>query len=174
MRIVIATPLYPPDIAPQASYVKELAQRLGTKHQVTIVAYGSYPEAVSGVRIVSVSKRQPRPLRLLAFLWTLYRETRNAEVLYAENGPSVELPVGLLARLIRVKLVVHLGDQPAHTRAARLEQFMTSRASSIVSDSPLPRPEVLPFTPYPAEALRTYESSWQTHLIMLTSIFTHD
>ncbi len=174
MRIVIATPLYPPDIAPQASYVKELAQRLSTQHQVTIVAYGSYPEEVPGVRIVSVSKRQPKPLRLLAFFWALYREAHNTEVLYAENGPSVELPVGLLARLTRLKLLVHLGDQPAHARASRLEQFMTSRALSVVSDSPLPRPEILPFTPYPEEALRAYESSWQTHLIMLTRIFTHE
>ncbi len=174
MRIVIATPLYPPDIAPQASYVKELAQRLGTQHQVTLVAYGSYPEAVPGVRIVSVSKRQPKPLRLLAFLWALYREVKNAEVLYAENGPSVELPVGLLTRITRLKLVVHLGDQLAHTRAARLEQFMTSRASSVVSDIPLSRPEILPFTAYPEEAFRAHEASWQTHVAMLTNLFTHD
>jgi len=174
MRIVIATPLYPPDTAPQASYVKELATRLGTLLQVTIVAYGSYPEAIPGVRIVPVSKHQPKLLRLLAFFWILYRETRNAEVLYAENGPSAELPVGLLVRLIRLKLVVHLGDQPAHLRAARLEHFMTSRASNIVSEIPLPRPEILPFTLYPEEALRAYEASWQEHIAMLTTLFTHD
>lgn len=174
MRIVIATPLYPPDTAPQATYVKELAQRLGTKHQVTIVAYGSHPEAVPGVHIVAVSKRQPKPFRLLAFLWALYRETHTADVLYAENGPSVELPVGLLALLIRLRLVVHLGDQPAHKRAARLEQFMTSRALSTVSDIPLPRPEILPFTGYPEEGFRAYEASWQKHVMMLTNLFTHD
>src|SRR3989344_9051256 len=40
MKIVLATALYPPDIAPPAPYVKELATRLAANHEVTIVTYG--------------------------------------------------------------------------------------------------------------------------------------
>lgn len=176
MRIVIATPLYPPDIAPQASYVKELAKRLSSEHTVTVVAYGSYPEEVPGVRIVSVSKQQPKLFRILAFTLSLYRETRRADVLYAENGPSVELPVGLLALLPHPKLVVHMGDSDAAARAdvsiphGKLLKGMTKRAVHVETSTPLTRPEILPFAPRPDQELVAYEESWKQHVSLVTTL----
>ncbi len=176
MRIVIATPLYPPDIAPQASYVKELAKRLSNEHAVTVVAYGSYPEEVPGVRIVSVSKRQPKPLRILAFTWAIFRATRGADILYAENGPSVELPVGLLTLLPHPRLVVHMGDTGAATRAevslshGRLLKGMTKRAAHVETSTPLTRPEILPLAPRPEQELAAYEESWKQHISLVTTL----
>lgn len=176
MRVVIATPLYPPDIAPQAVYVKELAKRMSGEHTVTVVAYGSYPEEVPGVRIVSVSKRHPKLFRVLAFTWELYRATRGADILYAENGPSVELPVSLLTLLPHPRLIVHMGDSDAATRAevsvphGKLLTGMTKRAVHVETSTPLTRPEILPFAPRPEQELAAYEESWKQHVSLVTTL----
>ena len=59
MKIVLATPLYPPDTEPTALYC-ELAKRLGQEkhHQVTIVTYGA-PRTNTWVAIIAVDKNKP-------------------------------------------------------------------------------------------------------------------
>lgn len=178
MRLVIATPLYPPDTAPQAVYVKELAKRLSMQHSVTVVAYGSYPEEIPGVHLIAVSKRQPKLLRLIAFTWALYRATRNVDILYAENGPSVELPVSLLTLVPHPKLVVHMGDPDAATRAensvphGQLLRGMTKRAVHVEESTPLVRPEILPLKPRPVRELAAYENSWKQHVSLIVTLCT--
>lgn len=179
MRIAIATPLYPPDIAEPAPYVKELATRLATKHTVTIVTYGRFPEEIPGVRIVCVSKQRPLLIRLALYTFVLLRETRKADCVYAINGASVELPAGLVARLSQKPLFAHTRDSSAHARAqidsllGHIENFLLSRADAVVSNTPLSRPEVLPFVPHPTEAMEAYEASWQEHVRTLESTFAH-
>jgi len=170
MKIVLATPLYPPDIAEPAPYIKELAKRLSKQHEVTILAYGSYPEKVDGVRIFTVSKRRSRPVRIIQYTLALFIATLRADVVVAENGPSTEVPVGLVARLTKKPLIVHIGDRDAHARAAkdtrlqRFERFVLSQAKSVILDMPLPRPEIFPFENFPTSAMSMYESSWDEHL----------
>lgn len=179
MNIVLATPLYPPDIAQPASYIKELARRLGKEHSVTIVTYGRLPEQVEKVRILAIDKRAPLPLRLARFTVALLRAARQADVVYAENGSSVELPVTLITLLTRCPLVMHLGDAAAHARAQRrpllrfLERLAVRRARVVLAEMPPQRPEILPFRPPPTATLATYEQSWSTHLRELENTFVH-
>lgn len=179
MRIVIATPLYPPDIALPAPYVKELARRLSYTHQVTVVAYGRYPEEIAGVRILVASKRYPLPIRLIAFLILLARETRNADALIIENGPSVELPAGIVSRVLGRRFVMHLGDAAAHARTEsslllrRIEEFATKRASVVLSDLPLSQPEILPFGDSTLAPFQAYEASWDAHFARIETALTH-
>ena len=67
MRILLITPLYPPDIAGTAPYVKELAERLASAHTVTILTYGHIPELVPNVIIHTVEKSSLLPLRIIRF-----------------------------------------------------------------------------------------------------------
>lgn len=170
MRIAIATPLYPPDIAEPAPYVKELATRLSKKHEVTIVTYGRYPEEIPGVRIVAVSKQRPLPIRLALYTLALLKAAKKTDVIYALNGPSVELPASIASFVTRTTLLAFLGDTSAHTRAQNksvlrhLEGMFLQRARNTVSDAPLPRPEILPFSPYPTNELEAFNRSWDTHL----------
>lgn len=179
MKIVLATPLYPPDIAPPAPYAKELAKRLADRHEVVVVAYGRLPERVEGVRIAAVDKRRPLPLRLVQYFFALRSAAKNADVLYIQNGPSVELPAGLLAYLTGIPLVMHIADLSAHRHAessfwlSRIERFALRRAQATLTDSPLPRPEILPFEPRPTEALAAYEASWVAHLQKLEDALNH-
>lgn len=179
MRIVLATPLYPPEIAEPAPYIKELAKRLARLHKVTIVAYTRLPENVPGVTIVAVDKRKPLPLRLLAYFFALRKAAKDADVIYAENGASIELPAGFVSLFIKQPLIVHVGDQAAHTRAQTnlvlksIERFIFSRAQKIITDIPLSKPEILPLEPFPAEKIAAYEQSWDMHLHTLENIFNH-
>ncbi len=177
MRIVLASALYPPDIAEPAPYVKELAARLSKSHQVTVVAYAHLPEEVAGVRMVAVDKRRPLPARLFAYYRALRRAAKDAAVVYAENGASVELPALLIAGIAPV--VMHLGDSTAHERAAQslalrlIERAAFARAKEVIALRPLPRPEAMPLDPPPVAEQAAYEESWRQHLAQLERIFSH-
>jgi hypothetical protein len=170
MKILLATPLYPPDVAQPAPYTKELASRLAQAgHDVVAVVYGRLPEPVAGVRIVGVDKRQALPARLWDFYRTLSREAREADIIVAENGPSVELPL----LFVRGRIVLHVGDRAALGKGGVLAALARWRAAHVVTDMPPERPEILPFVPRPDAALAHYEQSWTTHLAHLQTLFIH-
>lgn len=179
MKIIIATPLYPPDIAEPAPYVKELAKRLAPKHQVTIVVYGHLPEKIPGVSFVCVDKRLPLPLRLLRFSFILFKETLNTDVLYAENGASIELPAGLVAFFTRKPLIIHTGDKVAQKKTKenawlkRINSLAVKQAQRVIEKTPKSKPEILPFKPKPKTKLNEYEISWNTYIKELENIFKH-
>ena len=181
MRIVLVTPLYPPDVAYPAPYIKELATRLSAlHHQITVVTYADIPEEIPGIHILSVSKHQPLLYRIIAYTKLLSSATKDADIIYAENGASVELPLVLTSFNSRVPRIVHLSDIHSHTRATKnilyglIERLALSRAKKIITDSPKEKPEILPFSPFPTEAMESYETSWTAHIKMLTDTFTHD
>lgn len=180
MKLVVATPLYPPDVGGAACYAKELVTRLATHHQVTLVTYGHIPENVEGVRVVAVDRARPLPLRLLAYTLTLLTATRGADALYVENGPSVELPALVASYLMRIPSIFHHGDEGAAKASAasgglrgHLFRAMRKRAVATIDRNPLTRPEILPFSPYPEEAFKVYEGSWSHHLEEIESALTH-
>ncbi len=110
MRILLVTPLYPPDIKEPAPYVKELANRLSVNHAVTVLAYNHLPEAITGVQIITIEKSDVLLVRLVRFFQALRDLARDADVLYMQNGPSVELPILLLSLFVRKPIYLRLGD----------------------------------------------------------------
>lgn len=178
MKILLVTPLYPPDVAEPAPYIKECGVRLSDKHEVVILTYGQFPEEIPGVRIVAVSKQKPVVSRVLTFTLALMREARSANVLYVENGPSVELPF-LVAKLFsNRRYVLHIGDSLARRRSTQrmLLHFLRSavefKANAVIVESPPPRPEILPFQEYPTLAFTNYESAWRSHIHMIEKVFS--
>ena len=170
MRIVLATPLYPPEVADAAVYAKELARRLARDHEVTVVAYAHLPERMPGVTVIAVDKHRPRLARLIDFRTELIRASRIADAIIAVNGASVELPV-LLSSL--PKTVFCLADKAAHERAGLIERFAFARARAVVRDVPGTKPEILPLEPEPTDALARWEHAWQVHLRALDAALTH-
>lgn len=178
MKVVIASPLYPPDIAEPAPYVKELARRLSERHAVTIVTYGRYPENVPGVGIIAIDKRSILPIRLLRFIIALWKAAKDADVLYAINGPSVELPLSITAPFVDSVIIFRIGDQLAHRRAHEkaslgfLERHALSVAKKIITTSPDNRPFISPFDERNSAAFESYEQSWAVHIKEIESAFT--
>lgn len=179
MKIVLATPLYPPDIAEPAPYIKELAKRLSGMYEVTIVTYGHIPEEIEGVRIQAVNKQRPLPFRLITYTFALLKAARGADVLYLQNGPSVELPAFIVSFLTGARFIMRIGDEAAHRHAQEhpllraLESSVLRRAWNIVTDSPKPRPEVLPFSEQPIAEFDAFERSWNGHVSHLVNFFRH-
>lgn len=177
MKIVIGTPLYPPDIEPVAVYTKELARRLSKKHEVTIVAYSHIPEQIPGVDIISIEKNLPLIARLWKFTRSLISLSRHTDIYFIENGSSVELPALFLRIATRANIIMHLGDIAAHkwseTKKVRgwIEHLARKAAKAVIKESPLARPEILPFEPSPVEELKAYEESWEKHLAQLEKTF---
>lgn len=178
MRIVLASPLYPPEIAEPAPYVKELAKRLSKLHSVTVVTYATVPEEVEGVQIIATSKYAPLVVRLVRYFIALIRTIKRADILYAENGASVELPVYIASLFFHIPIVMHLGDKAAHSYAQKnglyrlIERLANSSAKDTINDMPLPRPEIMPFEDMPAEAITAYEHSWDEHVGKLNALFS--
>ena len=181
MKILLVTPLYPPDIAQPAPYTKELASRLTsgatTSHGiVTIATYGSHPEKIPGVTILTTSKHRPLLVRIFLFTILLIRPILAADAIIFENGASVELPILLLSFFIHKRYIFQISDTRAHSTAlkgtlrGKIEQLARSRARVVIPDMPLPRPEILPLDPYPTQEFEAYENSWRTHLeLVLTA-----
>lgn len=198
MKVLIVTPLYPPDIAPLAQYVKELGTRLREHMEVTIVAYGQFPEKIDEVTIHPVTKNALLPFRLASLFCRLWVISKKVDCIYLQNGASVELPVFFLSFITRTRIIFRLGDPVALSNSKKrfpLRVLLTSlmkRVSHVVvhdvGDKPLIpvpvpmsvvktpnlRPEILPFTPYPTAELVVYEDLWKSHLTDLIEIFHHD
>lgn len=173
MKLLIVTPLYPPDIGNPAPHIKELTKRLAVKHQITVISYQKFPEKIPGVTFISINKQQPLPLRLISFTLKLRQAIQDADVAYVENGASVELPLGIITPFLRKPFIIHVGDNIAHSKMQKnsiikfIINFMRSRAISIITQSPNVRPEILPYMPHPTEEIKKYEESWEMHMDIL-------
>lgn len=179
MKIVIATPLYPPDIAEPAPYIKTLASKLIAQHHVTVVLYGRLPEEVPGVRYVCIDKHTLLFVRLVQCTRALIHEARHADILFVENGASIELPMIVASFFTRTPIIFHIGDKSAHTHTHKqslrkyIELSLRRRARTTIEEALVVRPEILPFVPYPEQAFAEYNASWKKHLEHLDSIFAH-
>ncbi len=99
MRLVIATPLYPPEIGGPATYAKALEEGL--------------PECGIEVELVKFRdvRHLPKLLRHLAYYRRVRRAARGADAILALDPVSVGLPARLAARRARKPLIVKIvGD----------------------------------------------------------------
>ncbi len=119
MRILIATPIYPPEIGGPATYVKELCHHLGQTHDITVIAYTDEDEAFPHTRLISVSKGWPLPLRLFLFFIKLLRVAREHDVIYVQNAMAAGLPVALVSKLTGIPFVLKFVGDEAWERATQ-------------------------------------------------------
>lgn len=133
VKIILATPVYPPEIGGPATYTKELATRLKSKHEIVIVAYASTSEIIPGTTLFVASKRRPLPLRLFKFTFDLFRAARGADVIYVQNAMAAGLPAAIVSRMRGIPLVLKFVGDEAWERASqerrtkkRLEEFLAA------------------------------------------------
>lgn len=131
MKIILATPIYPPEIGGPATYTKELAERLQGKHQLTIIAYTDVSNPIPGTKLISISKRRPLPIRLLKYFLATLKESSLSDVIYVQNAMAAGLPVALVSILKKKPFVLKFVGDEAWERATqhkktekRLEEFL--------------------------------------------------
>ena len=191
MKLIIASPLFPPDIADPAPYVKRLAELLKEDYEVTVVAYGRLPEKIDGVKILTADKRRPLPFRIWVYIFLLVKECVKADILFFQNGPSVELPAVFAALCTRVTLDFNISDLTALHVAKKggiksvIFDLALSVSKIVLSNEsmqdkkcrilamPMEKPEILPLEEHPSLALENYKASWKEYLSQLSKIFIH-
>lgn len=98
MKILIATPLYPPQVGGPAKYAKSLAEEFERQgHKARVVAYGRAERAL------------PPGLRHVWYALRLLRPLRNADAVLAMDTWSVGLPTLWVSRLWRKRMVIRIG-----------------------------------------------------------------
>ncbi len=139
MKIVLATPVYPPEIGGPATYTKELAERLRGSHELVIVAYASTSEHIPGTALLTVSKRRPLPVRLAKYFFTLLGAARGADIIYVQNAMAAGLPAVIVSALRGIPVVLKFVGDEAWERATqrrattkRLEEFLEAPEGSLV------------------------------------------
>ncbi len=98
MKILITSPIFPPDLGGPATYVPSLASFLAKRgHDVTVVAFCSDPEPKGWpFRVVSIP-RCFMPLRYWKDFLAVWREAAHADLVYINE--HLALHVALAARL---------------------------------------------------------------------------
>jgi len=113
MKILMATPLYPPEIGGPATYTKELAERLRDSHEIKILAYTARnPEHIDGVKLIFVDKLKFLPYRLFRFFMAAYNSSKGMDVIYVQNAVAAGLPAVLAGKLRGIPVVLKMvGDE---------------------------------------------------------------
>lgn len=107
MKILIATPLYPPDIGGPATYAKLLNDRLPS-HGFTIKIL-SFKEV----------RNWPKVIRHLLFFLKVLRRGRGVDIIFTQDPVSTGLPSLLAAKLLGKKLVVRVAGDYAWEQASQ-------------------------------------------------------
>jgi glycosyltransferase involved in cell wall biosynthesis len=105
MKLVLATPLYPPEGGGPATHTRFLEQHLP--------ALGIETQVVAFSRVRS----RPKGVRHLWYAWLVYRAAKESGVVFAQDTVSVGFPALLAARLARVPFVVRVPGDHAWEQA---------------------------------------------------------
>lgn len=120
MKIIITTPLFPPEIAEPAPYVKKVSQYLAKKHEPSILAYSNAPKNSLNSNIKSIAKNQATPLRLLSYFFKLLHITKNSDIIYAQSGISTSLSSVLVGMIRNKNVIYRFSEDESWERSKRL------------------------------------------------------
>jgi len=178
MKLLILSPLFPPDTGAPAPYVKNLVPHL-SGHEVTLVVYGHLPEAVDRAKIITLDKRWFKLKLLLRSFLTLLKEGRSADLVIINNGPSTELPAWAASFFFKTPITLCLSD-PIATKISQsgLRKIINSlfcarvqKKVSLPEDERVFLPaERLPFAEFDEEAEKKKLDWWRKHVTELTAV----
>lgn len=121
LKLLIATPLYPPEIGGPATYVKFLEENLPKEDfELTVVTFGEV-------------KHLPYIIRHIAFFWKVFLRAKNADIVYALDPLGVGLPAGLAAKLRGEKFLLRIAGDRAWETA--VQKFGIAESLDIFSAS---------------------------------------
>ncbi len=107
---------------------------------------------------------------------TAFKGAIKSDLIFIENGSSVELPLLLLSFFIKKPFILHVGDVDATISCNKkifrsiLYRTLQKRVRHTIFERPCEKPEILPFDPYPNKEIEEYEKSWHTHILEIHKI----
>jgi glycosyltransferase involved in cell wall biosynthesis len=129
-KILIATPLYPPDIGGPATYTKFLEEHLPQQDfELAILSFGEV-------------RHLPRIIRHISYFFKVFSRGKNADIIYALDPLGIGVPAGLAAKLLRKRFFMRIaGDRAWETATQKfgitdsLDDFSRSKKySSAIND----------------------------------------
>ena len=179
MKILIVTPLFPPDTGAPAPYTKQLLKHLNESgYSITLITYGKLPENAPYEKIIVLNKRWPKLFLLLASVFYVLREAKDNERIIVNNGPSSELPVLLASMFVFSPIILCLSDPIAKIRTrtgfySLIHRLLTKRSAKIVDlpdEKKYLKPEKLPFNNESdrQKIIKEQTMWWREHISNLT------
>ena len=122
MKLIIPTPIMPPQIGGPATYVSHLAGYLSQKHKVSVLTFTQRPEPIRGVRITVIPLYQ-HPLgmilRQVTLAIQLVRLSKTADVIYAQGPIVVGLTSVIIGKILNKPVVIKFVGDIAWEEAER-------------------------------------------------------
>ena len=104
MRVLITSPVFPPDLGGPAVYVPSLARFLQERgHDVRVVAFCSEPEPQGFSFPIRTVSRGPLPIRYLKAFFAVFAEAKDVDLVYVQEHLAL---LHVLAAKLRGKPVV--------------------------------------------------------------------
>lgn len=111
MKILITTPVFPPEIGGPATYTKELCKRLRDNHQITVVAFAGQPEPIERIELKTVALSVPLIIRQFIFLTKVVTSARKADLIYTQNAMAAGVPSVIAAKITKRPIILKfVGD----------------------------------------------------------------
>lgn len=107
MRVLVTSPIFPPDLGGPAVYVPHFARFMVDRgHHVDVIAFCSDPDPQGYPFGVQTIARGPLPVRYLKAFWRVFRAAKNYDVVYVQE--HLALLHVLAAKLRRKPSVIRI------------------------------------------------------------------
>lgn len=119
MKVLLTSPVFPPDLGGPAVYVPSLARFLVDRgHEVQVVAFCSDPEPKGHPFPVRAITRGPLPIRYLKAFWAVFQEAADVDVVYVNEHLALlhVLAARLRSKPIMIRIMVDGSWEIAHRK----------------------------------------------------------
>lgn len=130
MKILIITPIFPPEIGGPATYVSQLIERLKNKHEFSVITFGEKITSLNSAK-VTVLKIKYKIGGLFLRQWSLWKaikkQIKNADFVYTQGPFEVGVVTNLVAKKYKKPLLMKFVGDPlweAARGAGRTEIFL--------------------------------------------------
>ena len=148
MKILISTPLFPPEIAYPAKFSKKFARHLvSCGYDVVVATFSDFPEKIENVEIIHVKKSNHLILRLLKFYFLMMQKIKNQDLVILKQAGFSSFITLLVCRLYKVKTILKLKEDEAQIRALwrvkKLQQFIFKNVDFILFENEIIKEKIV-------------------------------
>ncbi len=121
MKVLISTPLFPPEAHYPAKFSKSLAENISQYHEVSLLVFGDSPEQISSVNIVSISKKKNFLKKIFLFLQKSYKPISNSDIIILNQAGLFSFLTFILAKMKNKKIITKIKEDEVEERKKQFQ-----------------------------------------------------